>query len=437
MKKLLCAALSLMLLCGLLPAALAEEGLQDAYCAAQDFSTKIPDSLTAEWEEGSGLRIWLKAPGYVPNILIWRRGPEAKFNNPVNYLNNVYREHMEELYDGNVGTNPCQTVEMGGKTVYMARYHYVAGGNKLVMTRVIEIRDGGDVEFAAKYAEDDPDECLRVLETVVRWYTEGSAPASAEKEPAPKLATAAYGDGRFHIELPVGWQIMPESDYTTFCFKAWDPANPNRTMFFFMKLEPFLKGQAAKNVYVEVAKTYSLYELYASAPAMEGCTLKAFLEAIPDTYAFAEKWYDSGLTINPGVLPQIANPKIIRTAPSPLMAPATCGENLVAAITFEDYLGQPCEGCVTAQPVDNGSYDFFGVDGMPYSVYLFTGFTAPRGELDGLAPTLSACLDSFSFEEAYVKKTVDISNDQKEALLAVGREMQAVHDAMVEAWLAR
>lgn len=255
---------------------------------------------------------------------------------------------------------------------------------------------------------------------------------------APK--TAAVSDSRFHMDLPAGWQVMTQGEYTGFCFKAWDPANPNRTFFLFMKLEPFLKGAAARAAYKRVSDSLgpgNLYESFAYAPYMESCTLPAFLDAIPDCYAFCDRFYSVGLTISPSVLPQMRRVKIVSATRSPLPAPAGCGDNRVAAVSFEDYLGQACEGVVTAQPVNFISYDFLGVDGAPYSVYLFAGMTAPRGELSGLLPTLTACLSSFGFEESYVRKAIGVSNDETQALLAIGREMSALHTAMVEAWTAR
>ena len=442
MKRAFCVTLMMLLLCGaLIPAAGADGALAEVYCEAQDFSTKYPADAQAGWEEGNGLRIWLNGPGYVPNVLIWRRAPEKKFNNPVNYLNNVYREHMEEQYNNDVGTNPCQQVEMGGKTVYLARYHYKANGNSLCMTRVIEIREAGDVEYAAKYPENDPDAALAALENAVRYYGEGSNAGASPQGTGQRVgATTPYADGRFHVDLPEGWRITTAGEYAEFTFKAWDPANPNRTIFFLMKLEPFLKGAGAKAQYTRVANSLgkgNMYEWFADAPAMENCTLEAFLNVIPEAYTYADKYYSMGLMVSPSVLPQIKNPRFVKRVPSSIPAPDTCKDNTIAAITFEDYLGQPCEGVVTAQPVDMMSYDFGGVDGAPYSVYLFMGFTAPRGELNDLAPTLGYCLNSFGFEESYVKKAIDFSNDQKDALLAIGEYMSAAHTAMVEAWLAR
>ena len=435
MKRLIGILLALVLACGLTAAA---EELVDAYCAEQDFSTRAPKAAEVEFREGSGLYIWLDGPGYVPNVLIWRRTLEQKFSNPVNYLDNVYRKYMEERYGGNVTAEACRKAEMGGRTVYLARYHYQANGNRLCMTRVVETRPAGDVEYAAKYPEDDPDACLAALMAAVSHYSEGR-PGQADAKPKT-LKTSAVRDSRFHMDLPAGWQIMTQGEYTSFCFRAWDPAHPDRAFFLFMKLEPFLKSAAAQAQYRRVSDSLgpgNLYEPFAYAPYLRDFSLKAFLDTLPDCVAFCQRYYPVGLAYNPDVLPQMRRVKIVGSRPSTLPAPAGCQQNIIATVTFQDDRGRACEGVVTAQPVNFGGYDFYGVDGAPCSVYLFTGMTAPQGEMTDLLPTLSACLNSFGFEESYVRKAVGLSNDETQALLAVGREMAALHTAMVEAWLAQ
>ena len=625
MKRFFCLMLAAALLCGCLPTALAADSLVDVRCEEQDFATRIPSQMTAGYEEGLGLRVSVGTPGYVPYLLVSRRPMELKFNNPTNYLNNVYREYMEDKYgDDMIGTNPCREYTVGGKTLLGARYMYRVGETTLCLMRLIEVRDDGDVEYTAKYIEGEEDLPLSTLEIVVQNYRTGGAPVIEEAEEAAAEAPAAadlqtvrceqdkytiqipqnisaiyddedqamylwlgsvgyvpniyivrrtgsnklknpenyvknvftdymektygdslrgtalyeyydiggkrllasgyiyksnsgniinqlglvevrddgdveyvcrylnsgreealaaldaavrsyqpdkaeapvetkqetgnglqlnatkakpivsgtqqYKDGRFYINLPTGWQITTSGEYMTFSFKAWDPANPNRTIYLNMKLEPFLKSWAAKETFQRVNNSLggqSMYKTTADAPVMESCTLKGFLDAIPQVRAYCEQYYQSGVSLNPSVFPDINNVEIVEKKASSLPAPATCKENVIARITFEDSLGQPCEGQVTAQPLDTFSYDFYGVDGWPYTVYLSMGITAPMGELQELEPVLTGCLNSFGFEQSYVAKAINVSNEETQALLAQARTMQAAHDAMVDAWYAR
>lgn len=602
MKRIVSLVLAALLLCGCLPMMAQAEDLQDVYCAEQDFSTKIPADKTAAWEEDTGLRISVGKPGYVPYVTVYRRAAADKFKNPVNYLNNIYREYMEESYDNKVGTNPCKTKEIGGKQLYSANYHYEVKGNKLCVTLMIEVRDDGDVEYHVKYVEGKGDEAMAVAETAVRYYQTGSANAddgapvadglktvrcekdgfstkipedavarveddgifyvwlkdegyvpnvyvvrrtkklnnpenyvrnvytnfmketfgdnlkattqyeqyeiggkqllgasyvykaasganinqlflvevradrdveytarylNSEREstlaaldavvryyrpdgeqaaapaPAAKPATVSrivtgtrnYSDSRFSMKVPTGWQIKTFGEYMDFGFKAWDPANPNRTIFMTLKLEPFLKSQAAKAKYQEVARQFGgTYTYFADAPVLEWLTLPAFLKTMPDLYNFCDKYNAAGLTASPSLIPNMADVSVLDTCASKIPCNPSCPDNSIAYVSFNDFLGQPCEGIVTAQPTDSIAYDFFGVDGWFYTVYQFMGVTAPKGEMQDLAPILTECLGSFSFERSYVNLSVDLSNDQTQALLAQGELMQAAHDAMVNAW---
>ncbi len=171
MKKVLCFALVLMVLCAAAGMALAADELADAVCPEEGFSTKIPAGLNAAYEKENGLWISVGTPGKVPFVLISRRPLELKLKDPVNYLNNVYREYMENTYgDRMIGTNPCREYEVGGKKLLGARYLYKVQDYTLCLFRLIEVREDGDVEYSAKYIDGKGEATLSVLETAVRYY---------------------------------------------------------------------------------------------------------------------------------------------------------------------------------------------------------------------------------------------------------------------------
>ncbi len=178
MKKLWSIATALIILCTC-AFALGEEALVTVHCDEQGFSVQVPEGKSAQWVEDVGFQISVGQAGYVPYVTVLRRAGDMKFRNPVNYLNNVYREYMEEKYDNQVGTNPCDEYEIGGKTLLAASYHYTANGHPLCLTVAIEVREDGDVEYNVKYAEADPDAALALLEAVVASYQPDDARSDA------------------------------------------------------------------------------------------------------------------------------------------------------------------------------------------------------------------------------------------------------------------
>ena len=182
MKKLLTLSLALVLALSLILCADAEEQWANYTCAEQQFSTKIPVSGTAGYnDQQKGLVIYTDVPGYIPYVTISRRPMDKKFSNPFNYLNNVYREYMENTYGdrylGMYGT--AKKRDIGGKQLISAEYRFKVGDYTVVQLQLIEVRDAGDVEYTVKYIDGKGDVTLAVLDETVRNYRETDAAPQA------------------------------------------------------------------------------------------------------------------------------------------------------------------------------------------------------------------------------------------------------------------
>lgn len=194
-KRIMMLLLMALLCCMLAGGAYAENGVT-VHCDQQGFSLTIPGDKTATWEENTGYQVFVEHAGYIPYVIVYRRTLENKFKNPVNYLNNTYREYMEDQYS-NVGTNPCKKSEIGGKSLYGASYHYEVNGTKLVLRVMIEQREDGDVEYSAKYIEGKGDATLSLLDTIVATYQ----PDGAKTEDTKTGDTKAENTRTHNTEL--------------------------------------------------------------------------------------------------------------------------------------------------------------------------------------------------------------------------------------------
>ena len=172
MKKLVAIALLLALACLLLPVQ-AEEGWTDFHCEEMQFTVKVPTAGLPRYEEEHGCRIYLKSEGSIPYVQVYRRPPEGKFKNPDNYLNNILREYLEETYgDDSLGMNFASVMEIGGRELLSARYQFKIGDTVVTQISVLDIRDGGDVEFTAKFYDGNEEITLQTLEAAVASYAE-------------------------------------------------------------------------------------------------------------------------------------------------------------------------------------------------------------------------------------------------------------------------
>ena len=167
MKQLAIALILVLLTCPLLPAA-AEDGLTAVDCAEEGFSTMIPAGCTAKYTEGTGLQIFVENAGYIPYVIVSRRPADMQFSNPTGYLNNVYREYMENRYGDNmIGMNPAKDWQVGGKTLLGARYLYKVGETTVCLLHLIEIREESAARAVSFLARNEkyiaePSSCLTV-----------------------------------------------------------------------------------------------------------------------------------------------------------------------------------------------------------------------------------------------------------------------------------
>lgn len=183
MKRMLALILGTMMILGaILCSASAEDGLKDCACEEDKYSTKIPAGAAAVYDQGSGLTVYTGTEGYIPYVIIQRRPPDMKFKDPANYLNNVYREYMEEKYTDNylgmIGI--AKAGDIGGKQLLTAEYRFKIGDTTVVQLKLIEVREAGDVEYSAKYIDGQGEATLAALDAIVRYYRETD---TAEQEP--------------------------------------------------------------------------------------------------------------------------------------------------------------------------------------------------------------------------------------------------------------
>ncbi len=174
MKKWIGFLLALILLASC-AAAGAEEKWMVFHCAEDGFSTSKPLHALTEYKNSKGyvgITFYLGIPGAPPYVLVHRRPAEAKFKNPSNYLNNTYREFLEDKYASTgVAFNPSKTWEVGGKQLTGAKYNI--GGT--IQLQLIERRELGDVEYTAMYDPADEDAVMKALNAAVAGYIEDEA----------------------------------------------------------------------------------------------------------------------------------------------------------------------------------------------------------------------------------------------------------------------
>lgn len=253
--------------------------------------------------------------------------------------------------------------------------------------------------------------------------------------------TSLYDGGGFSLELPVGWQILTSGEYTDFSFYAFDPQVPERRIFFFCKLEPFLKSFEAKTEREALASMVPEndpygYHLFAAMPVLYPATASRFLEVYNDMLAVAEQYSAQCIPHN---YPDMNNITVLETFAGDMPCAPTCLDNSIVRATFTSDGGTECQGLIAAQVTDKIGVPnpSTGTDLGFHCVYDFMGVAAPSAEFAELEDTLLRCLSSFTFTQEYLNETRAAVQNETDAILAQGREMQAAYDSYNAAWSAR
>ena len=187
MKKMLALLTALALLLSLAAGGALAEDWTDYICAEENFSLIVPAGAATFFEEGTGLMICTESAGKIPYAIVNRRPMDMKFKNPGGYLNNVYREHLEEKYGSDfLGMNPASMWEIGGRELPGAKYMYKVGEYTVVLLKLLDIRDAGDVEYTVKYVDGEDASVMAAVNEAVRTYRETDVPDRTGGTEQPK-----------------------------------------------------------------------------------------------------------------------------------------------------------------------------------------------------------------------------------------------------------
>ena len=447
-------------------AAVAEENLRDVHCEEQEFSTKIPADLTAYWEEGNGLRISVEDPGYVPFVLVWRKGSSP--TDGAEHLSNDYTQHMREQYGNDlIGEVQYEYYDIGGKKLPAALFTYKVDGGTLCLLRLEEVRDDQTtVQYTAKYVNGDPDATLAALDTAVRYYrpddepifgqgskdtdpvpgsddggqkapgsapgTENgpaSGPASDRKaafdvilSPSSQVAYQTYTDpsGYFTMEIPRGWQVTtglkPSGlvDLISYAICLSDPGSPDRMLYFNLNCSGILKSEEARQWYMNNYPSGP----FAQSPVATEVSVKGFFEGMAGLYdytSFRVKEY-AGTNVLGG--------DVLRADVTSSLTGSTA-EGLFSAVLMDSpYMVQKNPFNYTEGMVDAGLLTMFDV----------IMETALEGEFLNWQPVLEHCLSSISFSEAFMTQRGEAWRQVMGTSQVIMQTGSEISDMIMDAW---
>lgn len=243
------------------------------------------------------------------------------------------------------------------------------------------------------------------------------------KNEASTVEYDTYDNGLVSFKYPKGWSVeIAPTDYIHYCFKIYNPQNPNYMVFFGLKHEGFLKTEHAREVYAG----YYPDAIFSKLPAIDPQT----------TIGYYNKWNETANYLNNVDFKSIPNF-------TPTFKNLELGDNLGKVAVGGDiirgkYTGQnneKCQGLFTATVMDIGSYYISEnmwnplgpqVDVWPLNVYNIIFMTAPEEEFINWQPILDNCIATLEFSQTFINGFNQEETTITQTILA----NQKVYDSM-------
>ncbi len=200
-----------------------------------------------------------------------------------------------------------------------------------------------------------------------------------------------YNGGYFSLKIPEGWILEVGGEYTSFCFKIYDPQDPSTQVFFYGNLLPFHKSELTKSYWAARDTIAGL------GPVLTSHDIIGVLNAWSYTIAF-----ENALDFEPA-FPALNNMFLLGGSyyKSTFYSGLADSES-VCVITCDTAWDTGCKLTIAGTLVD---YDKIGEYGgnMFYNLLNLYGIMAPADRYDQVFDSLQECVKSLIFTNAYLQ----------------------------------
>ena len=233
-----------------------------------------------------------------------------------------------------------------------------------------------------------------------------------------------FDGGYFKLQVPNGWRIEVNGQYTKFSFKLFDPEDPSTQVFYYGDLAPYHKSAMAKSFWVSQSQVYDVGPVLTSPDILgvldtwqitiEGQKKyeKQYFTDLYDMRLLGGSYFDSGIFESIGI-------------------PATESVAVVACGTNWD---DDCLLTVMCALVDLDVKNRFG-GRMYYDCMNLYGILAPRERYGEALAALRHCLEGMQFTAAYrqeaQKAGMPIADDAtiRQRAIVMGNVLEAAYGA--------
>ena len=249
----------------------------------------------------------------------------------------------------------------------------------------------------------------------------------------------------FSMKIPKGWKVEVMGDNIHYGIRAYNPNDQRYQIFMYLKMEPFLTSQSAKNIWGNLyahSGGDTGYAIFANSTVLKGYSTAGFYDSFMEHVGFAKSNYGSSFYLNASkhTFPVMYNIEQLDN-----IAPKVSGGGQFEGIlrlnftvplaTGEELKGQ---GLFTASVMPaNSVQKISGVDVTPRLVYEVSGVSSAEDDFTSWEPILLDCLRSLKYTDAFVSATQQASIAAGEAARDANAKIQAAYDSYNNAWSKR
>ncbi|MDD5602804.1 MAG: hypothetical protein PHG48_01815 [Eubacteriales bacterium] len=212
------------------------------------------------------------------------------------------------------------------------------------------------------------------------------AEGTATKAPAA-LVTQEYDGGTFKLTIPKGWKMESGGSKADFWFRVTDPVNVDLQIFYYGKLEPFLKSAEASAVWKMIDTT----GVYSAAPVMTDRSARGLLSVWSQCIEYQKLHGTSTFTT-------LNNIVVDHLEDFDGMFASSGAVETIARASCAGPSGAQCKIVLSTALIDSGTYYANGVDTMHMTCYNTMGMLTPADVFDAYSETLAKCLNSLTFK---------------------------------------
>lgn len=265
---------------------------------------------------------------------------------------------------------------------------------------------------------------IRITSIIVMAILSLSCPLYAQ---SPSMER--YDGGFYSLEKPKGWQVYPAGECSTLAFLVRDPEQPLRQSFFFSSVGPFYMSQQQKLLDQSYMNMGGFPVAWIEMPVVEPLTPGNFLTRFQEI---------ASTQVARSFMPQcprLENLEVISTQAQPSPLAQFGGQTELIRALFKEK-GQLGEGLFLLTVAPFMPFMDGPGGGNAYAL-LFTGITAPMGELQQLEKALVQPLQTFTIQPAYVQNCIYQQQVIYDGILKAGKTLSDASDLIMEGWKNR